>query len=82
MTNQSGLHARPAAQFAAEARKYPGEMTVTNLSSGQAADAKSIIKVLTLGITSGTTIAICAEGEGEKEAVTAMVELVKSGCGE
>ena len=82
VTNKSGLHARPAAQFAAEARKHASKVTVVNMASGKAADAKSIIKVLTLGITAGTEITVRAEGEDEKAAVDDVVALVKSGCGE
>ena len=45
-------------------------------------NAKSLLGVLSLGIVKGTTITLIADGTDEKEAVAALVELVKDNFGE
>ena len=45
-------------------------------------NAKSLLGVLSLGIVKGTTITLLADGADEKEAVTALCELVSSNFGE
>jgi len=77
IANKDGLHARPAAMFVGTARKYQSSIMVSNLSVGSAwVDAKSILEVLTLGVYSGHSICVQAEGVDEAEAVMAISELV------
>ena len=45
-------------------------------------NAKSLLGVLSLGITKGTTITLLADGSDEKEAVAALSELVSGNFGE
>ena len=45
-------------------------------------NAKSLLGVLSLGITKGSTITISAEGPDETEAVNALCELIESNFGE
>ena len=45
-------------------------------------NAKSVLNLMTQGLTCGTEIVIAADGEDENEAVAALVEFVKGGCGE
>jgi phosphocarrier protein len=45
-------------------------------------DGKSILGILLLGASRGTTIEIAAEGRDEREAVEALVALVESRFGE
>ena len=45
-------------------------------------NAKSLLGVLSLGIVGGTNIRIIADGSDEEEAVSSLVELVKSGFAE
>ena len=80
--NASGVHARPAGIFIAEAKKFQSKITVTNLSTDKRADAKSILRVMTLWLTKGTPIKISAEGADEAEAVEALGALIDSGLGE
>ena len=49
ITNESGLHARPATAFTQLAAKYASKVTIA--ANGKTADAKSILTVLTLGAT-------------------------------
>lgn len=82
VVNPNGIHARPASLFVQEAKKFQSNITVENLGTGKAKDAKSILGVMILGMTKGTEIRIVAEGPDEDAAVEAMRQLVDSGCGE
>lgn len=82
VVNPNGIHARPASLFIQEAKKFQSKITVENLGTGKAKDAKSILGVMSLGITKGTEIRIVAEGPDEEAAILAMQQLVDSGCGE
>ncbi|MFM2106742.1 MAG: hypothetical protein RL338_1774 [Chloroflexota bacterium] len=79
--NRSGLHARPATTFVNAAKAY-ADTKVWVVKDGTARDAKSILQVLTLGVTAGTVVTLRAEGPAAEEAVTELVALVESGLGE
>ena len=74
--NKTGLHARPAAMFVQKAGKFSS--TITVVKEEREANAKSIMSVMALGASQGSTVVIRAEGSDEEEAVTALVELVES----
>jgi phosphocarrier protein HPr len=78
--NRLGLHARAAARFVHTAARY--EARVTASRDGRVMDGKSILGILLLGASRGTTIEIAADGRDEKEAVEALVALVESHFGE
>ncbi|PMQ00825.1 MAG: phosphocarrier protein HPr [Dictyoglomus sp. NZ13-RE01] len=80
LKNKTGLHARPAAIFVQTASKFKSRITIK--ANGKEADAKSILKVLTLGANKGTKIIIEVEGEDEEEALKTLSELIESGLGE
>ena len=81
--NKTGLHARPASQFVEAAAKFKSAIKIKNVDKDSAeVNAKSIIKLLTLSMSQGTTIRISATGEDEVEAVNALIELVDGGFGE
>ena len=83
ISNTTGLHARPATLFVEEAQKYSSKIFIKNLTSdSKAKNAKSIISLLSLAMTSGTEIEISAEGEDETEAVDNLIKLVDSGLEE
>ena len=74
--NQVGLHARPATFFIQKANEYKSSIWVEKDS--RRVNAKSLLGVLSLGITKGLSITIIAEGTDEAQAVTDLVELVSS----
>lgn len=76
VTNESGIHARPASLFLQAATSFKSDITVTK--NGKNGNAKSLLSLLSLGIKKDTEIAINADGEDEKEAVTVLVKLVES----
>ncbi len=78
--NELGLHARPAALFTRTATRFKADVYVTK--DGQQINGKSILGVMMLAAYQGTRLLIQAEGDDERDAVAALVELVKSKFGE
>lgn len=78
--NQVGLHARPATFFIQKANEYKSSIWVEK--DERRANAKSLLGVLSLGVTGGTDIRIIADGLDENEAVDALSKLVISGFAE
>ncbi len=78
--NKLGMHARAATRFVQLASKYPCEVTV--VKDGHRVNGKSIMGVLMLVASFGTTIAIECKGERAEEAGKALVELVENKFGE
>ena len=75
-----GLHARPATFFIQKANEFRSSIWVEK--EERRANAKSLLGVLSLGITGGTDIKILADGQDEAEAVDALTKLVVSGFAE
>jgi phosphocarrier protein len=80
VTNQVGLYARPATFFIQKANEFKSTMMVEK--DERKVNAKSLLGVLSLGITKGTSIVITAEGPDEEEAVNALCDLIASNFGE
>lgn len=71
---KTGLHARPAALFVQEANKFSSEVYVEK--DEKKVNAKSIMGIMSLAISSGTEVNISAEGSDAEQAVIALSELV------
>ncbi len=71
---EEGLHARPAAEFVKKAKQFSAEITV--IKGEREANAKSSMKIMTLGAKKGDEIVIRAQGDDAEEAVEALVELI------
>lgn len=76
ITNESGLHVRPATLFTQLAAKFSSKITIS--SGEKQADAKSILTVLTLGATKGSEVVLKADGPDEAEAVEKLAEFLTS----
>lgn len=70
----AGLHARPAARFVKEAKSYSSEIVV--VKDGNEANAKSSLRLMTLGAKHGDRVKVRAEGEDEEAAVDALVAIL------
>ena len=73
VTNQVGLYARPATFFIQKANEFKSTILVEK--EERRVNAKSLLGILSLGITKGTTINLIPD---EEEAVSALVELITS----
>ena len=76
VSNQVGLHARPATFFIQKANEFKSSIWVEK--DERRVNAKSLLGVLSLGIVKGTTINLIADGVDEKEAVEGLIELLNS----
>jgi phosphocarrier protein len=76
LTNEVGLHARPAAKFVQMAAKFKSRVQV--IKGEIEADAKSITSILFLDAKKGEEITIRAEGEDSALALETLAELVKA----
>ena len=75
--NQVGLHARPATYFIQKANSFRSSIWVEN--SDRRANAKSLLGILSLGISKGDIITILADGVDEEAAVDGLVALILGG---
>lgn len=80
--NESGFHIRPAQLFTEKAAAYQSAVMLKPEGMDAHIDGKSILGLMTLGLSKGAVIAISADGPDEAEAVDALVALVESGFGE
>lgn len=83
ISNETGLHARPAAAFVQEAKKYSCDICIRNIDKGNdAVNGKSLLRVMGAELVKGSTIEISADGKDEQNAVNALIALVDSGIGD
>ena len=78
--NRLGLHARAAAKFVHTAARYSSQIRVSR--AGRTMDGKSIMGILLLAASAGSTVVITADGADEVDAVEALCRLVEGGFGE
>lgn len=76
LVNDDGLHARPASEFVKLASTFEASVRVNGV------DAKSLLRIMSLGLAKGREVTIVAEGPDAGAAVDALVELIGSGFGE
>ncbi|NNC10436.1 PTS-dependent dihydroxyacetone kinase phosphotransferase subunit DhaM [Planctomonas sp. JC2975] len=75
LINPDGLHARPAAEFVKLATSLGGKVTVNGK------DARSLLGILSLGLSQGSSVEIATDDPAATDAVDALVALVESGFG-
>lgn len=76
ITDQLGIHARPAGILVNEAKKYKSRIIFT--VRGTTADAKRIFAVMGLGVKCGDSLKVACEGEDEEVAATAIKSLLEA----
>lgn len=81
--NSHGLHARPGAMLVAEAKKFESNIRVSNLDGdGQVVNAKSLMKVIALGVKHNHQLQFTAEGPDAEAALQALGAAINAGLGE
>lgn len=80
ISNKLGLHARAATKFANLCGRYACKMQVC--CNGKIIDGKSIMSLMLLAASKGTTIEVMADGHDAEEAVTALLALIEDKFGE
>ena len=74
LVNKKGLHARASAKFVETAAKFRAEVTVTK--GDASVSGRSIMGLMMLAASLGTTIDLQAEGEDAQEALRALLTLI------
>jgi catabolite repression HPr-like protein len=72
---KTGLQARPAAFFVQEANRYAAEIFIEK--ENKKVNAKSIMGIMSLAVSSGSEIVISAEGPDAEEAVNGLKAFVE-----
>ena len=72
--NQVGLHAKAATLFIQKANEFKSAIWVEK--DARRVNAKSLLGILSLGITRGTEILLSADGGDESDALQALCTLV------
>ena len=80
ITNNIGLHARPATFFIQKANTFKSSIWIEK--DDRKVNAKSLLGVLSLGIAKGMVVTLVADGQDENEAVEGLISLVQTGLAE
>ena len=80
INNNVGLHARPATFFVQKANSFKSSIWVEKEDCR--VNAKSLLGILSLGITKGTNITLIADGVDESSAIEGLSELINGEFGE
>lgn len=75
ITDEVGIHARPAGLLVKEVKKYGANVMIE--SNGKSADAKKLMALMALGVKKGDTVTVNVEGDGEAEAAAALETFFK-----
>ena len=78
--NKKGLHARASAKFVQTVEKFDADVKVSRC--GETVGGTSIMGLMMLAASTGTTISVEATGNEASAAVDALAQLVESGFGE
>ncbi|HLT76868.1 MAG TPA: HPr family phosphocarrier protein [Ferrovibrio sp.] len=81
IVNQRGLHARAAAKFVQVVARFP-QARIQVHKDGQTVNGESIMGLMMLAGTQGSSIEITASGPDATPAMEALVTLVESKFGE
>ncbi|PIU01365.1 MAG: phosphocarrier protein HPr [Bdellovibrionales bacterium CG10_big_fil_rev_8_21_14_0_10_45_34] len=75
LTNETGMHARPAGIFVKAASQFQSDIKIE--AAGQVANGKSIMNLLGLGLEKGMNFTIQVDGADEDEALSTLVTLIQ-----
>lgn len=70
ITDEVGIHARPAGLLVKEAKKYASKITVSK--DGKAVEATKLMAVMSLGVKKNDTVEVTVEGTDEDTAFAAV----------
>ena len=80
VTNEQGMHMRPASLFCQTVTPFASDVKV--VFNGTSFDAKSVMMLMSACIKCGSEIEIVCDGPDEADALKKAVELVESGLGD
>lgn len=74
LTAPNGMHARPASELVKLAKSLDGKVTLA--TEAKSVSAASMLGILSLGLRSGTSITVSAEGGNEEANLEAVVKFI------
>ena len=77
--NKLGLHARAAVKFVNLSNRFSSSVKI--VKDSDEIDGKSILGILTLAATQGTSIRLLVSGKDEEAAMAALVERIRNRLG-
>lgn len=81
--NPHGLHARPSAVLVKVAKEFSSQIWVANLDGdGKAVNAKSLMKLVSLGVKKGHRLQFTAQGADAEQAIARIGKAMADGLGE
>ena len=78
--NKRGLHARASAKIVEAAARFQSEIHV--IKDGNAVNGRSIMGLMMLAASIGSTVMVTTEGPDQEEAMKAILALVEAKFGE
>ena len=75
VTDEHGIHARPAGQLVKEAKSFNSSITVWK--DDKSSDMKKLLKLMGMGIKQGDTITVKVEGDDEDACAAKIEEFLK-----
>jgi len=78
--NKLGLHARASALFVKTASRFTSDVKLAK--EGVEVNGKSIMGIMMLAASKGTTVTLSADGTDEGEALQTIGDLIANGFGE
>ena len=76
ITDEVGIHARPAGLLVKEAKKYDAAIVIE--CNGKSADAGKLMAVMGLGVKKGDTVRVTVDGDGEALIANSLEEFFKA----
>lgn len=75
ITDEIGIHARPAGMLVKEAKEFTSKITIE--ANGKSADATKLMALMSLGVKNGASVVVRAAGEDEDAAIEKMEAFMK-----
>lgn len=76
ITSETGLHARPSTLLVGAVSPFKSEVKLKH--KGKEVNLKSIMGVMSLGISTGSTVEITADGEDEEQVIQKVDSVMES----
>lgn len=76
ITDEVGIHARPAGILVQEAKKHPATITIKTAKGS--ADARKLLAIMSLGVKKGDEVTVEVSGENEESTAQVIEEFFKA----
>ncbi|MDD2957716.1 MAG: HPr family phosphocarrier protein [Lachnospiraceae bacterium] len=76
ITDEVGIHARPAGILAKEAKTVDSKITLS--ANGKTAEATKLMAIMSMGVKKGMEVTVTAEGGDEDASIAKMEEFFKA----